>query len=140
MTEASQALIGRRSLRALDQILQHQRQPLQGVAIAIKDVINTRDMPTQGPCDGITQQCIHRCSPAWSDPRQGPENHLGRLARRNYGGVGTLGLVMRGEAFRAWGDYYHACEICERQDDGVDFQDKEYIGNQSKAPMQSQPS
>ena len=34
---------------------------------------------------------------------------------------------MRGEALRDWGDYYHACEICERQDDGVDFREKNVL-------------
>ncbi len=33
--------------RALDQTPQEQRQPLHGLAIGVKDVINTQDMPTQ---------------------------------------------------------------------------------------------
>ncbi|KAK3899282.1 amidase signature domain-containing protein [Staphylotrichum tortipilum] len=36
-----------RQARALDQTPQERRQPLHGVAIGIKDVINTQDMPTQ---------------------------------------------------------------------------------------------
>jgi Asp-tRNA(Asn)/Glu-tRNA(Gln) amidotransferase A subunit family amidase len=33
--------------QALDQIPPHQRGPLHGIAVGIKDVMNTKDMPTQ---------------------------------------------------------------------------------------------
>lgn len=36
-----------RQAQALDQIPQEQRRPLQGMAIGIKDVVNTRDLPMQ---------------------------------------------------------------------------------------------